>query len=85
VAICSMSDIDRSSMLPYAGICGVKYATSILYRNSWANFNVPSSGEVSLKPCMSTTGKRKGAANIYSLLNITSQTGRETERTHAEG
>ena len=77
-----MSDIDRSSILPYAGIFGVKYATSILYRNSWANFNVPSSGEVSLKPCMSTIGKRKGAAKIYSLLNIASQTSREKERTH---
>jgi len=57
-----MSDIDRSSILPYAGIFGVKYTTSILYRHSWADLNVPSSGEVSLKPCMSTTGKRKGAA-----------------------
>ena len=82
-----MSDIDRSSILPYAGIFGVKYTTSILYRHSWADLNVPSSAEVSLKPCISTTGNRKRAAKIYSLLNTASHwhTSREKERTHAEG
>jgi hypothetical protein len=82
-----MSDFDRSSILPYAGIFGVKYTTSILHRHSWADLNVPFSGEVSLKPCMRTTGKRKDAAKIYSLLITAShwQTSREKERTHPEG
>ena len=77
-----MSDIDRSSILPYAGICAVKCSTPILDRNSWANPNVPSSGERSRKPCMRTTGKYKDAANkIYSVLNTISH-GNHRERTH---
>lgn len=78
-----MSDLDRSSILPNGGICGVKHSTIISYRIASTNDKGLHSG-VSVKPVMSTTGECNMGSSLRRVTTLAVVLLEKVERIHEQ-